>query len=79
MKAYDEARNILTVGVRKQELQGVVECELVPLMLDYCHIEYLGLMDMQILVECGENDGMIAGQLEYFTSAADEYLWRNRE
>lgn len=79
LKAYDEARNILTVGVRKQELQGVVECELVPLMLDYCQIEYLGLMDMQILVECGENDGMIAGQLEYFTSAADEYLWRNRE
>ena len=53
LKAYDEARDILTVGVRKQELKSIVECELMPVMLAYCRIEYLGLMDMQVFVEHG--------------------------
>ena len=36
LKDYDEKREILTVGVCRQEIQNVVERELVPVMLDYC-------------------------------------------
>ena len=78
LKAYDEARDILTVGVQKQELKSIVECELMPVMLAYCRIEYLGLMDMQVFVEHGEPERVDDGQAEYFASAADEYLWRSR-
>lgn len=78
LQAYDEARDLLMVGVRKQELKGIVECELVPVMLDYCQIEYLGLTDMQIFVEHGEPKRVNDEQAEYFASAADEYLWRSR-
>ena len=78
LKAYDAERDILTVGVCRQEIKGTVERELLPVMLDYCQIEYLGLMDMQIFVEHGEPEKATMGQAECFSSAADEYLWRDR-